>query len=364
MTLCSLIFIVAASYGAQDIPALRDAKDPGERARVQTLIEAARAEGKLEWIGGFIEPPMAKFLIPKFKEYYGLPNLNVEYTYGGTTETVTRVEQLLSAGKKTFDINWNAQWAWYNSLLARGRILRYDSPRYKEYTISNNNKLSRAGYWVSDGIVYMPMYNPKAVVEAGLKDFNPTSWWDFTAPKLKGKVSMGNISQSVSYAQIALGLRKVLGIEWYKKLAKDIKPALFIRTVQGRDWVVSGEFPITLTSYSKAGQILRQQGVDVKLVFPKEGNVMIPLSPIIFSDGAHPNAAKLFIDYIRSPVGTNAIVDSGGLLFFGRPGVKNLTPDLTPPVEEINLIPMDWDVDCTEKAFREIQKMCIDVGLC
>ena len=71
-TLCLLTFVSGVSYGA-DIPAIRDAKDSAERARVQALIDGARKENQLEWTGNMVEPKHANPLIAGFKEYYGLP---------------------------------------------------------------------------------------------------------------------------------------------------------------------------------------------------------------------------------------------------------------------------------------------------
>ncbi len=360
----SLLFITAGiARGASDIPALRDAKDPAERARIQSLINGAKAEGKLEWLGMMVEPTHAKAIEKGFNAYYGLTSTQGEYSYSASNLIVTRVEQLLQARRNNFDVVWMVGWAWYKDLLARNRIMRYESPMYKDYTLSNKAGFSMPGYWVSDAYTFSPMFNPKAMAAAGFKDWNPTSWWDFTDAKLKNKVSMDNISQSLSSSQTALGLRKVLGDKWFTQLVKDVKPVLYTKTAQGRDWVISGEYPVTLTSHAKNTAAARASGGNVKLVYPKEGVVLLPFAPIILADAPHPNTAKLFIDYIRSAKGTQTTIDSGALLFFGRPGVKSPVPDLLPAWENINVIPMNWDVDGKEDAIKEIQKWTLDIGL-
>ena len=359
-----LILAAGMANGAQDVPALRDAKDAGERARVQALIDGAWAEGKLEWVGVMIEPGHAKYILERFKIHYGLPNLVTQYTFSNTAQIITNVEQLLKAKKNNFDIVWNTSWDWYKELVARGKMMRYESPMYKEYTLSNEAGFSHPGYWVADAYIFSPMYNPKALANAGLKNFKPTSWWDFVDPRLAKLVSTISITQSISGAQTAIGVRKVVGVEWFKRLAKEIKPALYTKTAQGRDWVAAGEYPITLTTQSKNAAIARKSGATVELVYPKEGVVLMPFIPVILAEAPHPNVAKLFIDYVRSAAGANTMVDSGAYLFLGRPGVKSPNPDLHPPWEKIKQIPMNWDVDGSEGAIRDIQKMCIDIGLC
>ncbi len=357
------VLIFRTASDAQDIPALRDVSDPGERARIRTLIDGARAEGKLEWVGTMIEPVHAKYIIEKFKAYYDLPNLVMQYTYSNSAQIVTTIEQLLKAKRNNFDIVWTTNWAWYKDLVARGKLMRYDSPKYKEYTLSNEAGLSNPGYWVSDATSFTPMYNPKALAKAGIKDFKPTSWWDFVDPKLAKLVSMVTISQSITTALAAIGWRKVLGLEWFKRLEK-IKPVLTTKTAQGREWAATGEYPIHITSHGKNVSIVRKSGAPVELVYPKEGVALTPLVPIILADAPHPNVGKLFIDYVRSAVGTNTVVDAGVYLFFGRPGVRSPEPDLQPPWENVKQIAMNWDVDGSEESIRDIQKMCVDIGLC
>ena len=80
LIVCSLV-MVGLAYGASDIPALRHARDSAERARVQALIDGARAEGKIQMIGVTIEPPYFNHLMEGFKIYYGLPDLKGEFTF-------------------------------------------------------------------------------------------------------------------------------------------------------------------------------------------------------------------------------------------------------------------------------------------
>ena len=61
-------------------PALTDAKDPAERKRIEGLIEGARKEGVLSWIGVQIEPEHAEKILAAFKAYYGLGDLNAANT--------------------------------------------------------------------------------------------------------------------------------------------------------------------------------------------------------------------------------------------------------------------------------------------
>ncbi len=353
-----LSFLTGVCYGAAEVPALKAAKDSAEKARVQGLIDKAKKEGKLVITAVMVEPKHGKFTLEGFKEYYGLKNLQPEFTYGQTGQMVARVEQLIKAGRPTHDIIWMPAWSWFSSLMKRGQLTKYESPYYKEYTISNAAGNSRPGYWVSDSYTFHPMWNAGALAKAGFKDFNPQSWWDFVDPKLAKYTSMISIVKSTSATACFLGVRKALGDDWFKKLGA-MKPAFYNKTAQGRDWCASGEYPIQLGSHAKNAMTAKKTGADIRLTYPKEGVTLLPFAPVILKGGEHQAAAKLFIDYVRSAPGADRLAASGAALIFGRPGVKMPPNPYLPPAEKIKSIAMDWDKEDTPgsvKAFHNFLK--------
>jgi iron(III) transport system substrate-binding protein len=347
---------------AQQPPALAAITDAAERTRVEALIEGARKEGALSWIGVQIEPGHADPILAEFKRYYGLNDLRGEYTYAGTGEIVTRTEQLLRAKRNTFDIVWNASWAWYKDLLKRGEIMKYESPNYGAYTLSDKNGMSEKGYWVSDAYAFAPVYNPATLEARGIKDFKPTSWQDFVDPRLRGQVALIDVLVSTSAAPVLAGITKVMGDKWLSDLGK-LGPVLHIKAAQGRDWVGSGEFAVALLNSPKDALSLQERNLKTKQVFPKEGVVLIPFAPIILKSAPHPNTAQLFIDFVRSAHGTQTMMEAGSLLFFGRPGVKSKYPDVLPAAEEVKGIPFDWETEATNEAVKKFRDRVRAVGI-
>jgi iron(III) transport system substrate-binding protein len=358
--------LLAAALGvarAQEAPALAAITEPAERARVEALIEGARKEGSFSWIGVMILPEHGQKILAEFKRYYGFVDLRAEYTYSGTGELVTRVEQLLKARRNSFDVVWTIAWPWYKDLLQRGDLMQYVSPHYAAYTLSNQARTSVEGYWVSDAYTFSPLYNPAALEARGVKNFAPTSWRDFTDPRLKGLVSISDLIKSTSSSPTSVGIAKVIGEQWFYDLAKNVQPVLYAQTAQARDWVGSGEFPVTLFNYAKDAASLIERNIPVQLIYPTEGVVLLPFAPTILKSAPHPNAAKLFIDFVRSAHGAQTVMDSGSLLFFGRPGVKSPNPDLLPPWEGVKLIPFDWETDGSHESIQHIREVFRSAGL-
>jgi len=351
------------SYGA-DIPAIRDAKDPAERARVQALIDGARKENQLEWTGNMIEPKHANPLIAGFKEYYGLPQLKLSYTYAVANDIIARVEEVIKAGRTPPDITWISAWGWYVDLMKRGDIMRYESPYYKEYTLSNKAGNSMPGYWVADAYTANPMWNVKELEKRGIKNFKPTSWLDFADPKIAPLCNIGNINTSSAGVSWAIGLRKVIGDDWFIKFAKG-KPALAGKGDLEKRWVATGEYPIGVTGRTKNAQDLQESGLEIEMLWPKEGVVLFPFSPIIFTKAAHPNTAQLFVDYVRSAYGANKMAETGVGLIYGRPGVKVPEKErkFMPPSEDIKAIAMDWNKETSTEAVNALKEWAKKIDL-
>jgi len=359
-----LLLLSGVAYSASEIPAIRDARDSTERARVQALIDGARKENVLEWTGSMVEPKHSDYITGGFKEYYGLPQLKLSYTYGAAPEIISKVEQVIKAGRNPPDIIWLPAWDWYHDLLKRGKLMRYASPYYKEYTLSHKAGLSVEGYWVSDAYSNNPMWNVKELEKRGIKNFNPTSWWDFVDPKLTPLTSLSNVVTSTANAIWAIGMRKTVGDEWFVRLAKG-KPAVYTRAEQGETWVTSGEYPICLMMRPKHAQDFEGSGGTVGWLYPKEGQVLFPFTPVILENVAHPNTAKLFIDYVRSLPGTNRMAESGITIIYGRPGVKILEKarKYLPPPEEMKVIPMDWQKEITVESVKELRAWAKKIGI-
>lgn len=361
----ALLAVFCGFFGqaqAQDAPILSQIDDADERARVAGLIEQARGEGALEWIGNFIEQSQGAAALSEFKELYGLPDLTTEYTYEGAAQIPQKIVELLQAGRNNFDVVSTVGWDWYTDLLNAGELMEYRSPSYKDYTLSDAAGISKDGYWVSDAYAFTPLYNPKALADRGITDFNPTTWAELSDPRLKGMITIGNPGSPSSGATYAFLVKK-LGEDWLREFVRNVEPVINMRNSQARDWVASGEVPIALFSHAKTANSLLEGNVDVTLYYPEEGTLLLPNSSAILTKAPHPAAAKLFIDYLRSARGTQTLMDEGALMLFGRPGVTSPNTEILPGLENISVAEFDWDVDGTSEKLDNARRILAEEGL-
>ncbi|UFX42757.1 extracellular solute-binding protein [Bradyrhizobium sp. 41S5] len=348
----------------QGATALSDMSDPAEAERVGRLIESAKREGSLSWIGVQFSPDRAEPIIEDFKRYYGLESLEVEYSYTPTGEIIKRVEEGLRNQSNVIDVVWTSSPAWYRDLLRRGEIMRYESPFYRDYSLSDRNGMSEPGYWVSDAYTFIPLYNPSSVERHGIRDFKPESWSDFADPRLLCAISMIDVAVSTTAAPVLAGITKAMGDEWLEKLGRN-KLTLHARGGDGREGVGSGEHAITMFGTPADTLALLERGIKVQQIFPKEGVVLIPFTPIILNRAPHSSAARLFIDFVRSPHGTQMAMATKGeaLIFFGRPGVTSTYPHLLPASEDVVAIPFDWDAEATNEAIETFREKARRAGI-
>jgi ABC-type Fe3+ transport system substrate-binding protein len=77
-----------------------------------------------------------------------------------------------------------------------------------------------------------------------------------------------------------------------------------------------------------------------------------PQSMFILKQAPHPNAAKLWVDFVLSERGQNVLVQ-GEALISGRAGFRSPLPDYAPALDSLNVIKIDY-----EKISKvELQKM-------
>ena len=318
------------------------------------LIEGAKKEGKVVYWSSGLTPDLIKAIDEGFKKKYGLKDFQVVFSAARTTEQVAKVTQELRAKRLTVDIISGAMPEFFYDLLKVGEVMKYDSQEYK-YFSKAKGLLSEPGYWAPTiSMSFIPMWNPKLVK----KDI--TKYTDLLDPQFKAMIVSGDPMKSESYLTYYMGLRKVLDKGFMQKLAKqDI--VWFTRSPDVTTKVVTGERPVAFMGNNRTAYVAAMEGADIKVLFPKEGTLVLSNPFVILKKAPHPNAAKLLIDYVNSKEGQTLMVEKSGY-FTGRDDVP-VPPKVlpfSPPFSKINIIPMDWK-SITEKNIEEARKEFLEI---
>ena len=336
------VFGIARSSGAQEPPAFQGGSAE-EKARLTALIDAAKKEGSLTYWDVVIQPETNDALTAAFRKLYGLPNgFQIHYQLSATAPLVTRVEQEINADRVTIDVAAVGSPSWVFERAAAGDALAYDSPQYKFYADVMARGLGRRGVFAFNGAyLFVPMWSADRI------KFEGKSWNDVVNAVPAGRMSIGDVAKSVAYLATYAGQREVLDRGYFQAVAK-MKPSFLIRSEQIAGRLVTGEDLMAFSGMPTRAYQYNQKGGKLKFLLPEEGSVLLPQSMFILKKAPHPNAAKLWIDFILSEQGQTILV-KGEALVSGRSGFNSPLPEYAPSIDSLKLINVDWQGFSTEK---------------
>lgn len=334
--LCLLFALAPVHAIAEEAPAL--AGLTGEaRAEREKMIAAAAAEGSVVYTESLSSDETIGKLADAFRKYYGLPDsFAVEYTRAGTGAVVTRLDQELAAGRVTLDIASAAAPGWAFKHVKSKDILEYRSPEYANYKRVFDEKLGKDGYFAfASSYFFGPVWSPSRV------DFKGQSWKDIPAQVPPGRLSIGNGETSLSALATYIGVRNAMGLDYMKSLGA-LKPRILQQSEVAHDAVVSGQDLMTLFGILVHVKNRNALGADLKILAPSEGVVLVTQSTFILSAAPHPNAAKLWLDYLLSEPSQAILTEFEGSIS-GRTGAVAKIAGDDFSLERLKLLPIDWE---------------------
>ena len=253
-----------------------------ERAK---QIDAAKKEGKLSWYTS-TNVTESKPLLDDFEKLY--PGIKGEIFRASGEKTLNRIVTESRANHWEYDVVTISE---VDTLTDAKLLGAYKSPEAKNYIPEFKDP---NGYWTAVYINYTTLgYNPKMVAE---KDA-PKLWEDLLDPKWNGKISI----DQEEYSWYA-----TLHKSWGRERAQKFMRALAKQNIQWRkghtlitQLMSAGEFPVAIV-YAHRTEELKQKGAPVEWVNTVNPIVVTLNSAAVSPKPGHPNAAKLFIDFLLS----------------------------------------------------------------
>src|SRR3990172_9491148 len=251
-------------------------------------FNAARKEGSVIWYTS-LALPSSTAISHAFKTKY--TGIDVEVHRTGSQRVLQRVMQEASSGIKNADLIHTSDAGHFELLKDKGMLLKY-APRGIE--------VFPAGFKHKSGLYYgmratlsVIAYNPKIVAD---KDA-PKTWKDLLNSKWSGKEVTAHPGYSGIIMTHVLALVNVYGWDYFRDLAKN-KLHIVQSANDPAGIVASGERPVGVNGAEYFYYKTQKQGNPIKIIYPKEGVPLIVSPVAIAKDAPHPNAAKLFADFI------------------------------------------------------------------
>jgi len=331
-----LMAFAATTARGQDIPAAKGLDQQG-RAQLAQTIDAAKREGILVYADTIFQPTTNDVLVKAFRSYYGLPDsFRVNYTLLTSNTMTTRLDQELAANRVSFDVAAVGSPTWTFQHYKAGAFMKYESREDAAYRDVIKAGLGVDGYFVfNGGYAQIPIWNTEVL------KFDGKSYRDALAAAVPGRFSIGDVAQSESHLTTYAGLRQVLGVDFFKEMAKK-KPTFIGRSELSAQRVVTGQDVIAFGGNPSRVLQANQKGAKLKILYPSEGFTFLPQLTFILAKAPHPDAAKLWIDFILSETGQTILANKEALIS-GRANFRSPVPDIAPNYAALKVIKVDWE---------------------
>ena len=271
------------------------------------LIAAAKAEGRLVfYTANFAE--VEQQVIKAFNKRF--PEIKVEMVRAPGGQLITRVKTEAAAGKLIADVVDHSDRALMQPMA--DMFQDYAPPNAADY---NPDAQIAPQLWPRATLVWSIAYNTELVKNP------PKTWMDLTKPeynKLTGQVIAP--SGGTTWTRVMFE-RQVLGEDYWAKQAAT-QPKLYPSGAPLSDAVVRGEILIAPLIFNIVYPKVKD-GAPIAAVYPSEGIPIVPYGSGIPKSARHPNAARLWMDWMLSDEGqTHSLRDQG-----------NVTSLKTPPID-------------------------------
>ena len=281
-----------------------------EPSYMEQLIAAAQAEGTLVVYGSCEEEYLA-VACEKFQELYGI---EVQYQRLSTGEVQSKVEE--EAGNPSGDVWFGGTTDPYNVCAAEGLLEAYEAENASH--LLGEAYRDKDGYWygIYTGILGF-MVNRDELDRMGIAV--PQDWADLTKPEYEGLVWLSNYN-TAGTAKLVINtmIQKYghdEGVQYLVDLDKNVQ--VYTKSGSGPSKNVgTGECVVGIGFlHDGITQIVDNGYGNIQLVIPSTGTSYEIGATAIFEGCAHPNAAKLWIEFALSPDCVNLAQDNGSYQF-------------------------------------------------
>ena len=293
-----------------DAPAATEAPAAEEADPMADLIAAAQAEGELTVYGSCEEEYLAA-ACEHFQELYGI---TVNYQRLSTGEVQAKIEE--EKGNPSADVWFGGTTDPYNVLAKEDLLEAYDAQNASHLLSDMYKDADGKWYGIYKGILGF-MVNTDELARMNLEA--PADWQDLLKDEYKGLIWLSNYN-TAGTAKLVINtmIQKYghdEGIQYLVDLDKNIQ--VYTKSGSGPSKNVgTGECVIGIGFlHDGITQIVDNGYENVELIIPSSGTSFEVGATAMFKGAAHPNAAKLWIEYALSPECVNLAAQNGSYQF-------------------------------------------------
>lgn len=276
------------------------------------VVGAAKKEGKVVFYNN-LQPNGIEPLLQKFRE--ANPGIQTEQVRLGSNPLIERFQTEFNAGRHIADVLITFPDERMANGLKQGWAEQWTPPELPNFPANVNN----------DNMAFTLQHSRETIIwNKGLvrPGDAPKEWADLFDPKWKGKVGLNPPWRSVAIQQIVAF--------WEDKGIADAAEKLKaneVRFFEGSGGIIQavirGDVRVAELTDLPLNPLL-EDGAPVGFVYPKSGTTLSANEAIVAKQAPHPNAAKVFLNWLMTKDGQEALQTCAGL-----PVTRNDAPPLS-----------------------------------
>lgn len=351
----SFIFLLACSApkesakapALEQAPVIQEGNKAGWELEWEKTLKAAKSEGRVVVVST-AGAPVRQALTEGFKKKY---NMDLEIIMGKGSEVAAKIFSERRAGLYLIDVYIGGATTVHTQLKPAGILEPLDSafilPEYKDPEIIKKTWFGGELRWLDDQNLTLAMTtysSPSLAINTNLvKPGEIKGYADLLDPKWKGKIILNDPTQAGTGGKhFGVVGSRIMGFDYWEKMLKQ-DPVIVVDQRLMIEWLARGRHAVVVGVKPEIVQEFVEAGAPLDFVRPVEGSYMTSGSGTLFymKNAPHPNAAKIFINWILTKEGqtifskslaapssridvTTEGMDANLIL---RPGIKYLNSD-------------------------------------
>ncbi len=315
---CSTPEVATKPVSIEPTPQFKGEPKAAWEVEWEKTLKAAQKEGTLS-ISSTAGGTLRTALVENFSKKYGI---NIDILMGKGSEVAAKLTSEQRAGLYSTDVYIGGSTTILTRLKPAGMVVPLNPsfilPELKDTEIIKKNWWNGDIRWLDDDKTLLAMSTfLTASIGINTKQVSPgeiKGWADLLNPKWKGRIVMNNPTQPGNGGlQFGIVGSKLLGWDYWRQMVKQ-QPVIVVDQRLMTDWLAQGRYAILIAPLPEIMQEFMQAGATIDYVNPIEGNGLTTGSGALaqLNKAPHPNAAKIFVNWILTKEGQTVWVKAYG----------------------------------------------------
>jgi len=286
-------FVALAGSSAMGATLLKASQPAVAAENEAALYEAAKKEGTLVFYSALFTKEILDETGKAFTKKY--PGISFEGVREKASTVFKKINQELKSGLKVTDVFATTDISQMLQLKEQKQLLQY-KPLGQQNILEPYRHIDPENFYQTSAISPIIIaYNSQKLAAADA----PKTWLDLTKDKYLDLIVTGSGAASGHVGTWALAMQQKYGWDKYIEKFNKLNPKLRLSINDVIPILVSGERVLGATLLGQAW-LRKVQGDPIEVVYPADGTVVVVCTVGILKNAPHPNASKLFLNFLMS----------------------------------------------------------------